>query len=87
MSDVQFVRFAGATEVLFGLLLISGALPQVIVLVAAVPFTATLWLFGVNELLGHLPIYGVMLVILIYGSHPQLRRTVYSFRPAAQTPT
>jgi hypothetical protein len=87
MSDVQFVRFAGATEVLFGLLLISGALPQVIVLIAAVPFTATLWLFGVNELLGHLPIYGVMLVILIYGSHPQLRRTVYSFRPAAQTPT
>lgn len=79
LSDIQFVRFAGAMAVLFGLLLISGALPQLIVLIAAVPFTATLWLFGVNELLGHLPIYAVMLAILIYGSHPQLRRTVYSF--------
>jgi uncharacterized membrane protein YphA (DoxX/SURF4 family) len=86
LSNVQFIRAAGAIEVLFGLLLISGALPQVIVLVAAVPFTSTLWLFGVNELLGHLPIYGAMLVILIYGSHPQLRRTVYSFRFSADAP-
>ena len=86
LSNVQFVRGAGAIEVLFGLLLISGALPQVIVLCAAIPFTATLWLFGVNELLGHLPIYGVMLVILIYGSHPQLRRTVYSFVSQSNSP-
>lgn len=79
LSDIQYVRAVGAIEVLFGLLLISGALPQVIILIAGVPFTATLWLFGVNELLGHLPIYGAMLAILIYGSHPQLRPTVYSF--------
>lgn len=79
LSDVQFVRAVGVIEVLFGLLLISGALPQLIILIAGVPFTATLWVFGVNELLGHLPIYGAMLAILIFGSHPQLRRTVYSF--------
>ena len=43
MSDLDFVRAAGVIEVLFGLLLISGALPQVIVLAAGIPFNATLW--------------------------------------------
>nr|WP_296064300.1 hypothetical protein [uncultured Actinoplanes sp.] len=67
-----FVGIAGATELLFGLLVISGALPQVAVLVAGIPFNATLLLFGQTELLGHLPVYGVFLTLLAYGSH---RRT------------
>jgi hypothetical protein len=73
MSDLEFARVAGAIEVLFGLLLISGALPQAIVLVAGVPFNATLWFFGNLELVGHLPVYGTMLVLLVYGSDPRLR--------------
>lgn len=85
LSDIEFVRLAGAVEVLFGLLLISGALPQAIVLIAGIPFNATLWFFGINELVGHLPIYGAMLAILVFGSHPQLRPTVYGWgRPAAR---
>jgi len=32
--------------------------------------------FGNTELVGHLPIYGAMLVLLVYGSDPQLRPTV-----------
>jgi hypothetical protein len=79
LSDLEFVRLAGAIEVLFGLLLISGALPQAIVLIAGIPFNATLWFFGINELVGHLPIYGAMLAILVFGSHPQLRPTVYGW--------
>jgi hypothetical protein len=83
LSDLEFVRLAGAIEVLFGLLLISGALPQAIVLIAGIPFNATLWFFGINELVGHLPIYGAMLAILVFGSHPLLRSTVYGWgRPA-----
>jgi hypothetical protein len=78
LSNLEFIRVAGAIEVLFGLLLISGALPQAIVLIAGVPFNATLWFFGVNELMGHLPIYGTMLVLLVYGSDPQLRPKVAS---------
>ena len=50
------VAVAGAVELLFGLLVISGALPQVAVLVAMVPFNATLALFGQTELAGHLPV-------------------------------
>jgi hypothetical protein len=81
MSHLEFARVAGAIEVLFGLLLISGALPQAVVVVAGIPFNATLWFFGSGELMGHLPIYGTMLVLLVYGSHPQLRPAVSAWLP------
>jgi hypothetical protein len=81
MSDLEFARLAGGIEVLFGLLLISGALPQACILIAGIPFNATLWLFGANELMGHLPIYGAMLALLVYGSDPQLRPAVSALLP------
>jgi hypothetical protein len=76
MSDLEFARVAGGIEVLFGLLLISGALPQAIVLIAGIPFNATLWFFGNTELVGHLPVYGAMLVLLVWGSPPDRRPRV-----------
>ena len=82
MADLEFIRLAGAVEVLFGLLLLSGALPQLIVLVAALPFNATLWYFGANELMGHLPIYVTLLAVLVYGSSPQFRPAVSALLPA-----
>ena len=82
MSALEFTRLAGAVEVLFGLLLISGALPQLIVLVAALPFNATLWYFGANELMGHLPIYVTLLAVLVYGSSPQFRPAVSALLPS-----
>lgn len=81
LGDLEFIRLAGAIEVLFGLLLISGALPQACVLIAGVPFNATLWFFGNTELVGHLPVYGAMLVLLVYGSHPALRPGVRALWP------
>lgn len=99
LADLEFIRIAGSIEVLFGLLLISGALPQATVILAGVPFNATLWFFGINELAGHLPIYGAMLVLLVFGSDPALRdftRELWPFRsrrhrsaaplPAARAP-
>ena len=68
LSDDAFIRMAGAIELLFGLLLISGRIPQVAVIVAGIPFNATLFFLGRDELIGHLPIYGVMLALLVYGS-------------------
>ncbi len=70
VDHLTFIAVAGAIELLFGLLVLSGALPQVAALVAAVPFTATLLLFGQTELVGHLPVYGVFLTLLVYGSDP-----------------
>jgi uncharacterized membrane protein YphA (DoxX/SURF4 family) len=69
VAPETFVVIAGATELLFGLLVISGAFPQVAVLVAMVPFNATLLLFGQTEMVGHLPVYGVFLALLVYGSN------------------
>jgi hypothetical protein len=86
VSDLEFIRIAGAVEVLFGLLLISGALPQLIVLIAGIPFNATLYFFGTIELLGHLPVYATMLVLLVYGSHPELRPWVSRLWPWSARP-
>jgi hypothetical protein len=74
VSNEAFVRIAGGVELLFGLLIISGALPQVAVIVAGIPFNATLFFLGAEELIGHLPLYGAMLALLVYGSHPILAR-------------
>jgi hypothetical protein len=68
ISDRAFLQFAAGVEILFGLLLISGALPQLTVLAAGIPFNATLFFLGATELIGHLPIYGTMLALLVYGS-------------------
>jgi hypothetical protein len=81
IGDLEYVRIAGCVEVLFGLLLISGALPQIGVVIIGIPINATLFFYGETELAGHLPIYGTMLVLLVYGSDPSLRRDVMSLWP------
>jgi hypothetical protein len=86
MSDLTFVRFAGGVEILFGLLIISGALPQFAVIVAGIPFNATLFFFGATELIGHLPVYGAMLALLVYGSDPQLAPMVPRLWPGLVSP-
>ena len=79
VSDLAFVRIAGAVELLFGLLLISGTMPQLVVLLAGIPFNATLFFLGTDELIGHLPIYGAMLALLVYGSSRELAPEVDRF--------
>lgn len=69
VGDEMFIRLAGSVELLFGLLIISGAMPQLAVIAAGIPFNATLFFLGSSELIGHLPIYGAMLALLIYGSN------------------
>lgn len=76
IGDAAFVRIAGAVELLFGLLIISGAMPQLAVIIAGIPFNATLFFLGTEELIGHLPIYGAMLALLVYGSDPRVATVV-----------
>ena len=71
-ADV-YVRIAAITELVFGLMLISGAGIQLVVLVAVVPFNLTLLVFDRFELIGHLPVYGLLLALLVYASSPELR--------------
>jgi hypothetical protein len=90
LAPETFIRIAGAVELLFGLMLISGAAPQLTVLIAGIPFNATLFFLGRVELIGHLPIYGAMLALLVYGSssrHALLVRSPWPFGRTARTVT
>jgi hypothetical protein len=86
VAPETFVVVAGAVELLFGLLVISGAFPQVAVLVAMVPFNATLLIFGQTEMVGHLPVYGVFLALLVYGSNARTAGEV-RWLPGRDAPT
>ncbi|MEX0832404.1 MAG: hypothetical protein WD276_00815 [Actinomycetota bacterium] len=79
VSAEEFIRFAGAIELLFGLLILSGSMPQFAVIAAGIPFNATLFFLGASELIGHLPIYGAMLALLVYGSDPKIAPLVPGF--------
>lgn len=67
-TDARMVTAAGMTEAVIGLLLISGVLPRMVILAMWVPFNATVAFLPPVELLGHLPIFGIMYVLLLYGS-------------------
>ncbi len=69
-SDTMFVTAAGFVEVVAGVLLMSGYFTRVAILVLWLPFNLTLPLLGWAELVGHLPIYGIMVVLLIWGAQP-----------------
>ena len=68
VTDEVFVLLAGVVEVTAGLLLISGLLLRLAILGLWLPFNLTLPLLGWQELVGHLPIYGIMVVLLIFGT-------------------
>lgn len=65
LSNGQFAYIAGLTELLVGLVILSGQLTRPVIAFGAALFTITLPLFGWLELLGHLPYYGIMLTLFI----------------------
>ncbi len=75
LDTATFIRIAASTELLLGLLLMSGATPRMVAGAAFILFLAPVPLFGGAELLGHLPIYGALLALLVSAS------TVKSHRP------
>jgi hypothetical protein len=89
-----FILIAGSVELLIGLWLTFGIFPRETVLIALIPINLTLTIFNWTELIGHLPIYGAMSVILIYVFTKQtediwvkgLREGPLSIQSAAQPP-
>lgn len=67
VSDTQFLLIAGTVELVLGCLLMSGAFVRLLIIGLWIPFNLTLPLLGWRELIGHLPIYGIMLLLLIWG--------------------
>ncbi|MHA3949062.1 hypothetical protein [Cellulomonas bogoriensis] len=70
---------AGVVELALGVFILLGVLPQVTVLAALVPFNATLLVFGLDELVGHLPIYGLFLVLLVHACRAETHRDLQWF--------
>ena len=68
ISNEVFVLLAGTVEFLIGLWLIFGIFPREIVVLALGPTNLTLTVFSWTELIGHLPIYGILAVLLLWGS-------------------
>ncbi|GAC1370143.1 MAG: hypothetical protein NVS2B12_29760 [Ktedonobacteraceae bacterium] len=63
-TNERFILASGAVELAIGLALISGILPKIVIFGMFVPFNLTLPFLPANELLGHLPIFAVMYVLL-----------------------
>jgi uncharacterized membrane protein YphA (DoxX/SURF4 family) len=68
MTDYQFAMCAGAVEFLVGLFVMFGLFPRVIILIAWLPFNMSLTVFNWVELVGHLPFYGLLAVLLVWPS-------------------
>ena len=66
MSDATFALCAGSVELLVGLFVLFGLFPRVIILIAWLPFNLTLTIFDWVELIGHLPFYGALAVLLVW---------------------
>ncbi len=65
LPDGQFIYLAGLTELAIGAVVMSPWLTRPVIGLGAVIFTTTLFVFGWRELLGHLPFYGIMLLLFI----------------------
>ena len=68
VSDTTFLCLAGTVELLAGLLLLFNVYVRLGILVLWLPFNVSLAAFGWRELVGHLPIYGTMAVLALWGT-------------------
>ncbi|MDQ6786478.1 MAG: DoxX protein [Acidobacteriota bacterium] len=68
MSNETFILCAGSVELLVGLWILFGIFPREIILIAWIPINLTLTIFNWTELIGHLPIYGMLAVLLLWSA-------------------
>ena len=70
-----FVLFAGALEVLAGVLIVLGIFPRTVVLITLICINASLTIYNWNELIDYLPTYGALAILLVWepsNSHQKL---------------
>ncbi|HWQ12838.1 MAG TPA: hypothetical protein VNL77_08560 [Roseiflexaceae bacterium] len=70
-SDERFILAAGVVELAIGAALIAGILPRLVIFAMFVPFNLTIPFLPATELIGHLPIFAVMYVLVFH--NPLLR--------------
>jgi uncharacterized membrane protein YphA (DoxX/SURF4 family) len=69
MTDDLFVLFAGVVEFVVGGLLITGVLTRVVIVAMWLPFNLTVPFLPPEELLYHLPFFGIMYFLLVHGTN------------------
>jgi uncharacterized membrane protein YphA (DoxX/SURF4 family) len=76
MSDDRFILAAGIFEFVIGVLLISGLLTRVVIIAMWLPFNVTIPFLPPEELLWHLPFFGIMYFLLVHGANlsPETKR-------------
>jgi hypothetical protein len=67
IDDTRFLLIAGAVELIVGMMLIAGAYVRLVILITLIPFNLTLPFMGWRELVGHLPTYGILALLLLWG--------------------
>jgi hypothetical protein len=67
IDDTKFLVIAGTIELLLGLMLIAGTYVRLIIVATLIPFNLTLPFLGWRELVGHLPTYGILALLLLWG--------------------
>ncbi len=72
-TNYWFAFSAGATEALFGVLLVLGVVTRLTTITLAVFLVTTLFLLGPTELMGHLPHFSIAIVLLVLGTGSKLR--------------
>jgi uncharacterized membrane protein YphA (DoxX/SURF4 family) len=82
LPDSAFIWAAGTTELIIGMVIMSGQITRPVMAVGALLFTITLFVFGWPELLGHLPFFGIMFLLFI-APNADTRRVRTALRPAA----
>ena len=65
VGDPTFIWLAGLTELVIGVVILSGQITRPVMAVGFALFTVTLVVFGLPEFIGHLPYYGIMLTLFI----------------------
>ena len=81
-TNELFILAAGVVEILVGAVLISGKLTRLVIAMAWIPFNLTLPFLGWIELVGHFPVYGTMVVLLLWGAGQDLRPYLRSLERA-----
>ena len=67
IDNEKFVLIAGTIELIVGLMLIAGTYVRLVILITLIPFNLTLPFMGWRELVGHLPTYGILALLLLWG--------------------
>ncbi|HEY0529900.1 MAG TPA: hypothetical protein VGD02_13820 [Gemmatimonadaceae bacterium] len=67
INDKQFLLIAGTIELIVGLMLITGSYVRLVIIVTLIPFNLSLPFMGWRELVGHLPTYGILALLLLWG--------------------